>query len=79
MAAWDTIRSVEILSTRIELIEAGVERLSSVELSELRDWFLERDQERRNQQIGRGAVGGRLGPLFEPALEANRRRNACEV
>jgi hypothetical protein len=65
--------------TRVKAIEEEVEKLSPDELSELRDWILERDWERWDRQIERDAAEGRLEPLFERALEAQRQGKSREV
>ena len=65
--------------TRVEAIEAEVEKLSREEFSELRDWILDQDWERWDRQIERDVAAGRLEPLFERALQAHRVGKSREV
>jgi hypothetical protein len=65
--------------TRVEAIEAEVEKLAPDEFSELREWILERDEERWDRQLERDASTGKLETLFEGALEAHRRGESHEL
>lgn len=65
--------------TRVEAIEDQIQKLSSDEFSELRDWILERDWEQWDRQIERDARDGKLDALFEGALEAHRKGQTHEL
>ena len=65
--------------TRVEAIEDQIQKLSSDEFSELRNWILERDWEHWDRQIERDAREGRLDTLFEGALEAHRKGETREL
>src|SRR5258708_16887416 len=54
--------------TRVETIELEVQSLSQEEFEELREWILEKDWQKRDQQIEEDAAGGKLDKVFEKAL-----------
>jgi len=53
--------------TRVEMLQAEIENLSSDEFAELRGWLLEKDWEAWDRQIEVDACSGKLGKLFEKA------------
>lgn len=61
--------------TRVEAIEEEIQRLSRTEFTELRDWIIEKDWERWDQQVEEDTAAGKLDKLFEktspppPALQ----------
>ena len=65
--------------TRVEAIEEEIQRLSRTEFTELRDWILEKDWERWDQQVEEDAAAGRLDKLFEKALAAHRAGESKEI
>jgi hypothetical protein len=65
--------------TRVEEIEANIEKLSPAELAELRDWLLERDWDQWDQQIEADAAEGKLQDLFDQALAAHRTGESTEI
>ena len=58
--------------TRVEEVEAEIEKLSQGEFAELRDWLLERDWDQWDRQIEADAAAGKLKDLFDKALTAHR-------
>jgi len=65
--------------TRVEEIEAEIEKLSQGELGELRDWLLERDWDQWDRQIEADAAAGKLKDLFDKALAAHRAGESTEI
>jgi hypothetical protein len=65
--------------TRVETIEAEVQSLSQEEFEELREWILEKDWQRWDQQIEKDAAGGKLDKFFEKALAAHRAGESREI
>jgi len=65
--------------TRVEEIEAEIEKLSQDELGELRDWLLERDWDQWDRQIEADAAAGKLKDLFDKALAAHRAGESTEI
>lgn len=65
--------------TRVEAIEAEIEKLSRSELDELRDWLLEKDWEQWDRQIEADSASGRLQNLFDKALAAHRAGESTEM
>lgn len=65
--------------TRVEEIEAEIEKLSQPELTELRDWLLEKDWDHWDQQIEADAAAGKLQDLFDQALAAHRAGESTEI
>ena len=56
--------------SKVESLEQEIRKLSSQELAELRDWFLEYDAELWDRQIEEDAREGRLDRLAKKALES---------
>ena len=54
---------------RVETIEAEVQSLSQEEFEELREWMLEKDWQRWDQQIEADAAAGKLDKLFEKEID----------
>jgi len=65
--------------TRVETIESEVQNLSQEEFEELREWILEKDWQRWDQQIEADAAAGKLDKLFEKALTAHRAGESREI
>jgi hypothetical protein len=65
--------------TRVEAIEEKIQQLSPTEFTELRDWILERDWERWDQQIEEDAAAGKLNKIFEKALAAHQAGESKKV
>jgi hypothetical protein len=65
--------------TRVEEIEAEIEKLSRSELTELRDWLLEKDWDQWDRQIEADAAAGKLEDLFDKALAAHRAGESTEI
>ena len=65
--------------TRVEAIEAGIEKLSRSELEELRNWVLEKDWEEWDRQIEADSAAGRLQDVFDKALAAHRAGENTEI
>jgi hypothetical protein len=63
--------------TKVEMLEAEIEKLSSEEFAELREWLLEKDWEAWDRQIEADAASGKLDKLFEKA-EAEHRTNSYD-
>ena len=58
--------------TKLEALEAEIEKLSREELTRFREWFLQRDAEEWDRQIERDAASGKLDKLFAKS-EADHR------
>ena len=56
----------------VQEIETAVQRLSQSELASFRDWFVEYDGEKWDQQIEADAKAGRLDRFAEEALREDR-------
>ena len=56
--------------TRLEEIEVAVEALPEKEYSQFRQWFLERDWRKWDQQIESDSASGKLDFLIREAHEA---------
>jgi hypothetical protein len=54
--------------SKVKRIEREVEELSTAELTEFREWFLEFDWQVWDRQIERDAEAGKLDSLAEEAL-----------
>jgi len=54
--------------TRVQALEEEIEKLSSAELVELREWILEREAEVWDREIERDAASGKLDKLFEKSV-----------
>ena len=54
--------------TKLEALEAEIEKLSREELARFREWFLQRDAEEWDREIERDAASGKLDKLFEKSL-----------
>ena len=65
--------------TRVETIKRKVQNLTQEEFQELREWILEQDWQRWDQQIEKDAAAGRLDKLFEKALAAHRAGESQEI
>ncbi len=62
--------------TRVESLEAEIQKLSQAEIAQLRDWVLEEDWNQWDQQIEKDAASGKLDGLFAKALDAHRARES---
>jgi hypothetical protein len=58
--------------TKLESLEAEIEKLSREELARFREWFLQRDADEWDRQIERDAASGKLDKLFENSVAAHR-------
>ena len=58
--------------TRVETLEAEIQKLTPGEFAELREWLLERDWEEWDEQIERDSTSGKLDELFDEAERAHR-------
>ncbi len=67
MGRWCTDSSVGEMS-KVKRIERQVRDLSSQELTEFREWFLEFDWQVWDRQLERDAEAGKLDSLAEEAL-----------
>ena len=54
--------------TRVQALEEEIEKLSSAELVELREWILGREAEVWDREIERDAASGKLDKLFEKSV-----------
>jgi hypothetical protein len=54
--------------TKVEQIAQEIQRLSSDEFAELREWLLEQDWAEWDRQIERDAAAGKLDRLMKQAL-----------
>ncbi|MBI4179751.1 hypothetical protein HY522_10060 [bacterium] len=60
-------------------IEQEIQKLSSSEVSKLRDWFIERDSRDWDAQIERDAGSGKLDELIEESKEDYRAGRSKEL
>ncbi|MBA3726457.1 MAG: hypothetical protein H0W86_08390 [Armatimonadetes bacterium] len=65
--------------TRIEAIEAEIEKLSPEEVAQLRDWLLARDAAAWDRQIERDAKSGKLDKLFTKSNQDHREGRSTEL
>jgi hypothetical protein len=54
--------------TKVQALEEEIEKLSSAELVELREWIVEREAEVWDREIERDAASGKLDKLFEKSV-----------
>jgi len=65
--------------TKLDALEEEIKKLSPDELTELREWLLERDAEEWDRKIERDAASGKLDKLFEKSLAAHRAGKSREI
>jgi len=65
--------------TRLEALEAQIEKLTAEEFAELREWVLEKDWAEWDRQIEQDSAAGKLDELFENALAAHRAGESTEL
>ena len=53
--------------SRIEDIEAAIDRLAPADFRRIADWVLEKDQQRWDDQLDRDSASGALDFLFDEA------------
>lgn len=63
----------------LEELEKTIISLPKKEYNELRHWFLERDWQEWDQEIGEDAKTGKLDFLVREAAEAKRKGNLREI
>ena len=63
----------------IEYIEDEIRKLAPEELAELRDWFLEFDAQRWDEEIEQDVKSGRLDRIAEGSLQAWRNGKATKL
>ncbi len=56
------------IMTKVQALEEEIEKLSSAELVELREWIVEREAEVWDREIERDAASGKLDKLFEKSV-----------
>lgn len=65
--------------TKVELLEAEIEKLSAKEFAELRDFVLEKDWAAWDRQIEEDARSGKLDGLFRKAKADHRAGKSTEL
>ena len=65
--------------TTIEAIETEITKLSTPELTKLREWFMNFDSDVWDAQIEKDAVSGKLDALANEALEEYTARKVTEI
>jgi hypothetical protein len=65
--------------TKLEALEEEIKKLSPEELTQLREWLLERDAEEWDRQIERDAASGKLDKLFEKSVADHRAGKSREI
>lgn len=65
--------------TKLQALKEEIEKLSSVELLELREWIVEREAEVWDREIERDAASGRLDKLFERSVADFRGGKSREI
>jgi hypothetical protein len=63
----------------VEKVKKTIINLSSIEYIELRDWFIEYDNNEWDKQIEKDIRSGKLNPLAEEALKDYRNGNYDEL
>lgn len=58
--------------TKLQLLEEEIKKLSHEDLTQLREWFLERDAVQWDREIERDAASGKLDKLFKKTLADHR-------
>ena len=65
--------------TRVQALEEEIEKLSSAELVELREWIVEREADVWDREIERDAASGKLDKLFEKSVADHRAGKSREI
>ena len=65
--------------TRVETLERKIADLSSPELAEFRDWFIQFDAEQWDREIEEDVANGKLDGLAETALRSFRAGNCNDL
>jgi hypothetical protein len=65
--------------TKLEALEAEIEKLSAQEVAQLRDWLLERDAAAWDRQIEEDAASGKLDKLFERSVADHQAGKSKEI
>jgi len=65
--------------TKVQALEEQIEKLSSAELVELREWIVEREAEVWDREIERDAASGKLDKLFEKSVADHRAGKSREI
>ncbi len=65
--------------TRVQALEEEIEKLSSAELVELREWIVEREAAVWDREIERDAASGKLDKLFEKSVADHRAGKSREI
>lgn len=65
--------------TKVELLEAEINKLSAEEFAELREWLLEQDWEVWDRQIESDGASRKLDRLFEKAEAEHRAGKTREL
>jgi len=77
----DQVKCVERATTmtKVQALEEEIEKLSSAELVELREWIVEREAEVWDREIERDAASGKLDKLFEKSVADHRAGKSREI
>lgn len=65
--------------TRVESLQAEIQKLSQAEFAQLREWVLEEDWNQWHEQIEKDGSSGKLDDLFARALDAYRAGESKEL
>ena len=64
---------------RVRALQREIGKLSPQELTELREWFVERDAEAWDREIARDAASGKLDKLFATSLADHHAGKSREI
>lgn len=65
--------------TKGHALKEEIEKLSSAELAELREWIVEREAEVWDREIERDVASGKLDQLFEKSVDDHRAGKSREI
>lgn len=65
--------------TKLEQLETEIKSLTPEEFAQLRNWLLELDAERWDQEFERDAKSGKLDKFFEQALADHQAGKSREI
>jgi hypothetical protein len=65
--------------TKVQALKEEIEKLSSAEVAELREWIVEREAEGWDREIERDAASGKLDKLFEKSVADHHAGKSREI
>jgi hypothetical protein len=77
--AWICVTERTTTMTKGRALKDEIEKLSSAELAELREWIVEREADVWDREIERDAASGKLDKLFEKSVADHRAGKSREI